>query len=179
MTNMTSCFAVIYFFFFMIKTLRLRGFLENNFICINTFQIFLMIGIKEQEMNQFRILLLKFDLLLWLQGKQLLRQLTALGQDLFYYSKLVASRAPDSRHNTDLKLVLTSSSILCKMLLIKVEYVSEYQIPGTPKPGSCHFTYRSTSRLEGRFNSPRHPQNYPNQLNCTYLFLATPSQQVS
>eukprot|EP00090_Calanus_glacialis_P014380 TRINITY_DN23170_c0_g1_i1.p1 TRINITY_DN23170_c0_g1~~TRINITY_DN23170_c0_g1_i1.p1 ORF type:complete len:870 (-),score=100.53 TRINITY_DN23170_c0_g1_i1:1263-3872(-) len=57
-------------------------------------------------------------------------------------------------------------------------FETEYQIPGTPKPGSCHFTYRSTSRLEGRFNSPRHPQNYPNQLNCTYLFLATPSQQV-
>ena len=55
---------------------------------------------------------------------------------------------------------------------------SEYQIPGTPRPGLCHFTYRSTSRLEGRFNSPRHPQNYPNDLNCTYLFLATPSQQV-
>ena len=56
---------------------------------------------------------------------------------------------------------------------------SEYQIPGTPRPGLCHFTYRSTSRLEGRFNSPRHPQNYPNDLNCTYLFLATPSQQVT
>ena len=57
-------------------------------------------------------------------------------------------------------------------------YFAEYQIPGTPRPGMCHFTYRSTSRLEGRFNSPRHPQNYPNDLNCTYLFLATPSQQV-
>ena len=56
--------------------------------------------------------------------------------------------------------------------------VTEYQIPGTPRPGRCHFTYRSTGRLEGRFNSPRHPQNYPNDLNCTYVFLATPSQQV-
>jgi len=57
-------------------------------------------------------------------------------------------------------------------------FETEYQIPGTPRPGMCHFTYRSTSRLEGRFNSPRHPQNYPNDLNCTYLFLATPTQQV-
>ncbi len=33
----------------------------------------------------------------------------------------------------------------------------EYQIPGTPSPdGACHFTYRSTSKLEGRFNSPRY-----------------------
>ena len=61
--------------------------------------------------------------------------------------------------------------------VVNIAY-SEYQIPGTPRPGQCHFTYRSNSRLEGRFNSPRHPQNYPNHLNCTYVFLATPSQQV-
>jgi hypothetical protein len=36
-------------------------------------------------------------------------------------------------------------------------YLLEYQIPGTPSPdGACHFTYRSTSKLEGRFNSPRY-----------------------
>ena len=79
----------------------------------------------------------------------------------------------------------------------KAQYTfeTEYQIPGTPRPGACHFTYRSTSRLDGRcalqvllcshyssrcrFNSPRHPQNYPNDLNCTYMFLATPAQQVA
>ena len=68
-------------------------------------------------------------------------------------------------------------NISCKTLMIP-QTVTEYQIPGTPRPGRCHFTYRSTGRLEGRFNSPRHPQNYPNDLNCTYVFLATPSQQV-
>ncbi len=50
---------------------------------------------------------------------------------------------------------------------------------GTPAPnGSCHFTYRSLSRKDGRFNSPRHPSNYPSATNCTYLFFATPREQV-
>ena len=57
----------------------------------------------------------------------------------------------------------------------------EYLIPvGTPAPdGSCHFTYRSMSRKFGRFNSPRHPANYPSSTNCTYIFLATANEQVS
>ena len=51
---------------------------------------------------------------------------------------------------------------------------------GTPAPdGSCHFTYRSMSRKFGRFNSPRHPANYPSSTNCTYIFLATANEQVS
>lgn len=56
----------------------------------------------------------------------------------------------------------------------------EYLIPGTAAPnGSCHFTYRSESKKRGDFNSPRHPANYPNGLNCTFLFLATPNEQVT
>ena len=74
--------------------------------------------------------------------------------------------------------MFTNLRVDLRFKLYKGRLCSEYQIPGTPRPGLCHFTYRSTSRLEGRFNSPRHPQNYPNDLNCTYLFLATPSQQV-
>ncbi len=56
----------------------------------------------------------------------------------------------------------------------------EYLIPiGTPAPdGSCTFTYRSISRKEGSFNSPRYPSNYPSSTNCTYTFLATPREQV-
>ena len=56
----------------------------------------------------------------------------------------------------------------------------EYLIPvGTPAPdGSCKFTYRSIARKKGRFNSPRHPANYPSLTNCTYIFLATPKEQV-
>lgn len=57
---------------------------------------------------------------------------------------------------------------------------SEYRIPGTAAPdGSCSFTYRSSSRKKGEFNSPRYPSNYPSETNCTYLFLATPNEQVS
>jgi len=58
-------------------------------------------------------------------------------------------------------------------------FETEYQIPGTPAPdGSCRFEYRTDSKLDGRFNSPRHPQNYPNDMNCTYLFWSKPTQQV-
>lgn len=56
----------------------------------------------------------------------------------------------------------------------------EYRIPGTAAPdGSCSFTYRSSSRKKGEFNSPRYPSNYPSETNCTYMFLATPNEQVT
>ncbi|XP_058800647.1 dorsal-ventral patterning tolloid-like protein 1 isoform X2 [Phymastichus coffea] len=64
----------------------------------------------------------------------------------------------------------------------KAEYVfeTEYRIPGTAAPdGSCTFSYRSSSRKRGEFNSPRYPSNYPSDTNCTYLFLATPNEQVT
>jgi len=62
----------------------------------------------------------------------------------------------------------------------KFTFETEYLIPvGTPEPdGSCKFTYRSVSRKMGRFNSPRHPANYPSSTNCTYIFLSTPQEQV-
>ena len=50
---------------------------------------------------------------------------------------------------------------------------------GTPSPdGSCKFTYRSSSRKDGRFNSPRHPSNYPSNTDCYYEFYAMPHEQV-
>ena len=62
----------------------------------------------------------------------------------------------------------------------RFHFETEYLIPlGTPAPdGSCQFTYRSESRKEGRFNSPRHPSNYPSSTNCTYIFLANKGEQV-
>ncbi|XP_063987835.1 tolloid-like protein 2 isoform X2 [Diachasmimorpha longicaudata] len=62
----------------------------------------------------------------------------------------------------------------------KYSFETEYKIPGTAAPdGSCTFTYRSSSRKKGEFNSPRYPSNYPSDTNCTYLFLATPNEQVT
>lgn len=59
-------------------------------------------------------------------------------------------------------------------------FETEYKIPGTAAPdGSCTFTYRSSSRKRGEFNSPRYPSNYPSDTNCTYFFLATPNEQVA
>ncbi|XP_076544897.1 cubilin isoform X2 [Osmia lignaria lignaria] len=62
----------------------------------------------------------------------------------------------------------------------RYNFETEYKIPGTAAPdGSCTFTYRSSSRKKGDFNSPRHPSNYPSDTNCTYFFLATPNEQVT
>lgn len=59
-------------------------------------------------------------------------------------------------------------------------FFPEYKIPGTAAPdGSCSFTYRSSSRKKGEFNSPRYPSNYPSQTNCSYIFIATPNEQVT
>ncbi|XP_043580060.1 cubilin isoform X1 [Bombus pyrosoma] len=59
-------------------------------------------------------------------------------------------------------------------------FETEYKIPGTAAPdGSCTFTYHSSSRKKGDFNSPRHPSNYPSNTNCTYVFIATSNEQVT
>lgn len=56
---------------------------------------------------------------------------------------------------------------------------TEYKIPGTPSPdGKCVFTYYSSSRKEGTFNSPRHPANYPSNTTCEFTFQANPDEQV-
>ena len=80
-------------------------------------------------------------------------------------------------------LVLSDAThFVCQISLQKITFYlsAEYLIPiGTPAPdGSCDFTYRSSSRKEGRFNSPRHPSNYPSSTNCTYTFLASQGEQV-
>lgn len=48
---------------------------------------------------------------------------------------------------------------------------TEYRVPGTEEPGvPCHFTYYSTSRMKGEFNSPRFPSNYPSKTNCKCIW---------
>ncbi|XP_069946487.1 cubilin isoform X4 [Cherax quadricarinatus] len=59
------------------------------------------------------------------------------------------------------------------------KFETEYKIPGTPSPdGKCIFTYYSSSRKEGSFNSPRHPANYPSNTTCEFTFQANPDEQV-
>ncbi|XP_012138287.1 tolloid-like protein 1 isoform X2 [Megachile rotundata] len=80
------------------------------------------------------------------------------------------------------RLVMVFSSGESQGQGFKANYTfeTEYKIPGTAAPdGSCTFTYRSSSRKKGEFNSPRHPSNYPSDTNCTYFFLATPNEQVT
>lgn len=79
-----------------------------------------------------------------------------------------------------LVMVFSSGELMGRGFKANYTFETEYRIPGTPAPdGSCTFTYRSTSKKKGDFNSPRYPSNYPSDTNCTYLFLATPNEQVS
>ncbi|XP_024938391.1 bone morphogenetic protein 1 isoform X2 [Cephus cinctus] len=79
-----------------------------------------------------------------------------------------------------LVMVFSSGDLSGRGFKAKYSFETEYRIPGTAAPdGSCFFTYRSSSRKKGEFNSPRYPSNYPSDTNCTYLFLATPNEQVT
>ncbi|XP_063244265.1 cubilin [Bacillus rossius redtenbacheri] len=78
-----------------------------------------------------------------------------------------------------LVMVFSSGELQGRGFKAKYTFETEYLIPGTAAPdGRCSFTYRSTSKKRGDFNSPRYPSNYPSETNCTYLFLATPNEQV-
>ncbi|XP_014468464.1 PREDICTED: dorsal-ventral patterning tolloid-like protein 1 isoform X2 [Dinoponera quadriceps] len=80
-----------------------------------------------------------------------------------------------------LVMVFSSGELPAQGFKAKYTFETEYKIPGTAAPdGSCTFTYRSSSRKRGEFNSPRYPSNYPSDTNCTYFFyLATPNEQVA
>ncbi|XP_039289954.1 tolloid-like protein 2 [Nilaparvata lugens] len=79
-----------------------------------------------------------------------------------------------------LVMVFSSGELQGRGFKAKYTFETEYRIPGTAAPdGSCTFTYRSSSRKKGEFNSPRYPSNYPSQTNCTYTFIATPNEQVT
>ncbi|GLH08018.1 Cubilin homolog [Gryllus bimaculatus] len=79
-----------------------------------------------------------------------------------------------------LVMVFSSGEVQGQGFKAKYTFETDYKIPGTAAPdGSCIFTYRSSSRKKGEFNSPRYPSNYPSETNCTYLFLGTPNEQVT
>ncbi|XP_066598102.1 tolloid-like protein 1 isoform X2 [Prorops nasuta] len=79
-----------------------------------------------------------------------------------------------------LVMVFSSGELPGQGFKAKYSFETEYKIPGTAAPdGSCTFTYRSSSRKRGEFNSPRYPSNYPSDTNCTYFFLATRDEQVT
>ncbi|XP_050533066.1 cubilin-like [Daktulosphaira vitifoliae] len=79
-----------------------------------------------------------------------------------------------------LAMVFSSGEQQGRGFKAKYTFETEYLVPGTAAPnGTCHFSYRSASKKRGDFNSPRHPANYPNGLNCTFLFLPTPNEQVT
>ena len=55
----------------------------------------------------------------------------------------------------------------------------DYAIPGTPATDAkCHFIYFSASAKSGKFNSPRHPSNYPHNIVCVYEFIGLAQEQV-
>lgn len=72
-----------------------------------------------------------------------------------------------------LKIYIFVMKYIIIMLIIQAKYTfeTEYKIPGTAAPdGSCSFTYRSTSRKKGEFNSPRFPSKYISGMNRIEFF---------
>ncbi|XP_034244816.1 tolloid-like protein 2 [Thrips palmi] len=79
-----------------------------------------------------------------------------------------------------LVMVFSSGEMQGRGFKAKYTFETEYRIPGTAAPdGTCTFTYRSSGKKKGDFNSPRYPSNYPAATNCTYMFLPTPNEQVT
>ncbi|XP_065095868.1 uncharacterized protein LOC135717643 isoform X4 [Ochlerotatus camptorhynchus] len=79
-----------------------------------------------------------------------------------------------------LVMVFSSGDLQGRGFKAKYTFETEYKIPGTAAPdGTCSFTYRSTSRKKGELNSPRYPSNYPSETNCSFVFVATPNEQVT
>lgn len=56
----------------------------------------------------------------------------------------------------------------------------DYDIPGKFLSESrCHVQYNRSERvMEGTFNSPRNPYNYPHNLTCTYDFFGYPGDHL-
>ncbi|XP_026672046.1 bone morphogenetic protein 1 isoform X2 [Ceratina calcarata] len=100
--------------------------------------------------------------------------------DKFDYELCGVNSNPSQVVSDGPRLVMVFSSGETQGHGFKARFETEYKIPGTAAPdGSCTFTYRSSSRKTGDFNSPRHPSNYPSDTICTYIFLATPNEQVA
>ncbi|XP_045197836.2 cubilin-like isoform X2 [Mercenaria mercenaria] len=56
--------------------------------------------------------------------------------------------------------------------MLQYEFLSDYAIPGRPigQEGECNFLFESKRSHSGTFNSPRHPDNYPPNIECVYIF---------
>ncbi|GAV00714.1 hypothetical protein RvY_11523-2 [Ramazzottius varieornatus] len=66
--------------------------------------------------------------------------------------------------------------------VIEYEFEMFFDVPGTAHPLStvCEFSYRSgatPASKAGEFHSPRHPSNYPSNINCTYIFEGADNEQ--
>ena len=59
---------------------------------------------------------------------------------------------------------------------------SDYAIQGIPvtpvNTSICHFKYGSKFMKVGRFNSPRHPSNYPADIECIFQFFMKPGEKL-
>ena len=56
------------------------------------------------------------------------------------------------------------------MTSLPLQTYGRHVCPGTPRPGACHFTYRSTSRLDGRSPSSKYHNCYWKGIGENALF---------
>ena len=56
---------------------------------------------------------------------------------------------------------------------------ADYDIPGEfVSEDKCHVYYNRSRNMEGTFNSPRNPFNYPHNITCTYDFFGRPGDHL-
>ncbi|XKL66755.1 hypothetical protein PGB90_010175 [Kerria lacca] len=99
-----------------------------------------------------------------------------------YDYELCGENQPTTMLSDGPRLVMIFASGESQGRGFKAKYIFEtdYLVPGTATPdGKCTFSYRSTSKKQGDFNSPRFPGNYPSDMNCNYTFIPTPNEQVA
>ena len=64
--------------------------------------------------------------------------------------------------------------------MIRIFTFTDYGIAGTPigDEGQCAFLFKSETAKSGVINSPRHPDDYPPNMNCVYIFQPTQGEEL-
>ncbi|XP_055954613.1 dorsal-ventral patterning tolloid-like protein 1 isoform X2 [Patella vulgata] len=88
--------------------------------------------------------------------------------------KFCGSLLPPALSSSGPRLVLTldtHGAVRGGRFLARYNFVTDYAISGLPiAEGQCSYLYDSSKTQSGVFNSPRHPGNYPEDLDCVYIF---------
>ncbi|CAG5135827.1 unnamed protein product, partial [Candidula unifasciata] len=65
----------------------------------------------------------------------------------------------------------TTGAVQGGKFVARYTFITDYDVPGEqPEEGKCRFLYNNVKTTQGTTNSPRHPNAYPSNLDCEYVF---------